>query len=358
MRCRLQFSSPCSPRWPLPFAIPGLPALRRKLLRRRIGAYLEAQTGLLPRTVIFAALLRSPPPPAPPHPAPHAPELDASERSSNSNSVASVDDSGPPSTSTSTSQAEGWTNRDSAVGAAQPPPDAAGHAARLRPAQWSETLLGTAEVRAAAHDRLSRRSCSVRLVQAVPLWWTARSHMLDHLLGGAAAAAAQVSFDRSTHSASLTLQPPRRAAYLCNMAVAGEWRRRGVGRHLIRAVEKVRRAQTRRLRHVAWRARPACVDPWRPPWLCTLWLQACEVACEDELYLHLRFQDQPAAKLYEAAGFDTAASDPWLVVLLGQDRKRLMRKRVPTEAAVGGASAGPASVQQQQHLEEEQRVRG
>jgi ribosomal protein S18 acetylase RimI-like enzyme len=49
----------------------------------------------------------------------------------------------------------------------------------------------------------------------------------------------EVSFDRSTHSTRLTLLPPSKCAYVTNMAVAPAWRRRGVGRQLLRALEQV-----------------------------------------------------------------------------------------------------------------------
>lgn len=42
----------------------------------------------------------------------------------------------------------------------------------------------------------------------------------------------------------------------------------------------------------------------------------------------MRQQDKPAAQLYLSTGFQEAASDNFLVLLLGQDMRRLMVKRV------------------------------
>jgi ribosomal protein S18 acetylase RimI-like enzyme len=50
---------------------------------------------------------------------------------------------------------------------------------------------------------------------------------------------AEISFDRATHSARLTLAPPANAGYVTNMAVAPAYRRRGVGRALLAALEQV-----------------------------------------------------------------------------------------------------------------------
>jgi GNAT superfamily N-acetyltransferase len=56
---------------------------------------------------------------------------------------------------------------------------------------------------------------------------------------------AEVSFDRSTHSTRLTLRPPTRCAYVTNMAVAPAWRRQGVGRQLLQALEQASCVQAR-----------------------------------------------------------------------------------------------------------------
>jgi ribosomal protein S18 acetylase RimI-like enzyme len=50
---------------------------------------------------------------------------------------------------------------------------------------------------------------------------------------------AEVSFDPSTRSSYLTLNPPVKCGYICNTAVVPEWRRRGVATHLMRALEDI-----------------------------------------------------------------------------------------------------------------------
>jgi GNAT superfamily N-acetyltransferase len=45
-----------------------------------------------------------------------------------------------------------------------------------------------------------------------------------------------------------------------------------------------------------------------------------------------RVQDQPAARLYARAGYEQVAADSFLVRLLAQDQRRLMRKRLPRPA--------------------------
>lgn len=96
------------------------------------------------------------------------------------------------------------------------------------------------------------------------------------------------------------------------MAVHSQARRRGFGKWLVRAAEDVVR----------------------------------EVG-EEDVYLHLRVQDKPAAALYAAMGFTAKAKDWLLVRLLGQDQRFLMHKRVErpgAAAAEGGVGAAAAAV--------------
>jgi GNAT superfamily N-acetyltransferase len=51
-------------------------------------------------------------------------------------------------------------------------------------------------------------------------------------------ATGEVSFDPSTRSQYLTLNPPAGCAYICNCAVDPAWRRRGVASALMRALEE------------------------------------------------------------------------------------------------------------------------
>ena len=87
--------------------------------------------------------------------------------------------------------------------------------------------------------------------------------------------------------------PPPKCAYLCNMAVHPEHRRRGIARLLLQSAEDL-----------------------------------AAIAQESEMYLHLRLIDQPAAQLYRRSGFMQRAQDNVLVQLLGQDRKFLMAKQL------------------------------
>jgi ribosomal protein S18 acetylase RimI-like enzyme len=104
--------------------------------------------------------------------------------------------------------------------------------------------------------------------------------------------AVEVSFTESTRSKEWTgLNPPPERPYLCNMAVAAETRRQGIGGLMLKAAEDL-------VQHVG----------------------------EDQLYLHLRFKDAPAAALYRKAGYTSAAQDSILVRLVGQDRRWLMKK--------------------------------
>lgn len=104
---------------------------------------------------------------------------------------------------------------------------------------------------------------------------------------------AEVSFHPSTRSSYLTLNPADDCAYLCNMAVAGPARRQGIALHLVRAAEEISRTAGR-----------------------------------TELCLHLRFIDEPAARLYHKAGFAPVDQDGWWVLLLGKQQRYLMQKQL------------------------------
>ena len=101
-----------------------------------------------------------------------------------------------------------------------------------------------------------------------------------------------MSFTESTRTKEWTgLNAPPERPYLCNMAVAEETRRQGIGVLMLEAAEDL-----------------------------------VQRVGEDELYLHLRFKDAPAAALYRKAGYTPSAQDSIFVRLVGQDRRWLMKK--------------------------------
>lgn len=65
---------------------------------------------------------------------------------------------------------------------------------------------------------------------------------------------------------------------------------------------------------------------------------------ENEVFLHLRVQDLPAAGLYSKSGFEEVAADTFLVRFIGLDQRRLMRKRLPKAPP----PQQPEAVQEQQ----------
>jgi ribosomal protein S18 acetylase RimI-like enzyme len=109
--------------------------------------------------------------------------------------------------------------------------------------------------------------------------------------------AVEVSFTESTRSKEWTgLNPPPERPYLCNMAVADNVRRQGIGGLLLKAAEEL-----------------------------------VQQVGEDQMYLHLRFKDAPAQALYRKAGYIPAAQDSIFVMLVGQDRRWLMKKILTEE---------------------------
>ena len=106
-------------------------------------------------------------------------------------------------------------------------------------------------------------------------------------------ATASLSFNRDTREEFPSLQPPDKAAYLCNMAVEPRFRRRGYARRMLAACEALAVA-----RHF------------------------------EEVYLHARLGDDPALQLYETNGYRTVDEDSWLVKLRGVTPRALLAKRV------------------------------
>ncbi|KAG6543977.1 hypothetical protein Mapa_014601 [Marchantia paleacea] len=87
--------------------------------------------------------------------------------------------------------------------------------------------------------------------------------------------------------------PPPGSPYLCNMAVSSAYRRRGIGRQLLKAAEEL----------------------------------AASKGCED-MYLHCRMVDMAPLNMYQGAGYQIVATDSILSLLSFQRRRYLMKKRI------------------------------
>jgi len=118
----------------------------------------------------------------------------------------------------------------------------------------------------------------------------------EHLQGALLVASLELSFSESTRSKEYTLNPPPERPYLCNLAVKEEWRGKGFASELLTAGEEL-----------------------------------VQLVGEDCIYLHLRLQDDAAAKLYSKAGYVAVDKDSVLVKLIGMDRRYLMRKDFKNE---------------------------
>eukprot|EP00873_Tetraselmis_striata_P033508 jgi/Tetstr1/453772/TSEL_040724.t1 len=105
--------------------------------------------------------------------------------------------------------------------------------------------------------------------------------------------AVPLSFRPATRSAHMTLNPPTKCAYLCNMAIDPSYRRQGFGTKLLDAAETF-----------------------------------VGLAGEDEIYLHVRLADEDAQALYLSAGYEILETDMWIARLFGVERRHLMRKKL------------------------------
>eukprot|EP00208_Stichococcus_sp_RCC1054_P006263 CAMPEP_0206140496 /NCGR_PEP_ID=MMETSP1473-20131121/9600_1 /ASSEMBLY_ACC=CAM_ASM_001109 /TAXON_ID=1461547 /ORGANISM="Stichococcus sp, Strain RCC1054" /LENGTH=451 /DNA_ID=CAMNT_0053534655 /DNA_START=441 /DNA_END=1796 /DNA_ORIENTATION=- len=104
----------------------------------------------------------------------------------------------------------------------------------------------------------------------------------------------EMAFTEGTRTRFLTLNPPKDSAYLGNMAVAPEFRRRGYGRILLGAAERLTR-----------------------------------LAAFPTIYLHLRFKDTGGAgELYRGAGYKEVKRDFWVLPLFGYSGRFLMAKDI------------------------------
>ncbi|KAF3792065.1 hypothetical protein EJ110_NYTH12449 [Nymphaea thermarum] len=108
----------------------------------------------------------------------------------------------------------------------------------------------------------------------------------------------EISFDRRGANANPpTPTPPKGSPYLCNMSVRKELRRRGIGRHLLKASEEL------------------------VPQLGA-----------SEIYLHCRLIDTAPLSMYSKAGYNVVRTDSILSLLSFQRRKHLMYKRLALPA--------------------------
>uniref|UniRef100_A0A7S1SUF7 N-acetyltransferase domain-containing protein n=1 Tax=Tetraselmis chuii TaxID=63592 RepID=A0A7S1SUF7_9CHLO len=101
----------------------------------------------------------------------------------------------------------------------------------------------------------------------------------------------ELSFRPATRSRYLTLNPPKRCAYLCNMAIDSNFRRQGYGTKLLHAGELF-----------------------------------AKMAGEEQIFLHVRLCDPEAQALYLNNGFEIVKTDNWFAPVLGVDRRHPMKK--------------------------------
>ncbi|XP_024369096.1 uncharacterized protein [Physcomitrium patens] len=103
----------------------------------------------------------------------------------------------------------------------------------------------------------------------------------------------EVSFSGAGHPDVPTPAPPPNSPYICNMAIKKEYRRRGLGREMLKAAENL----------------------------------ALSMGYED-MYLHVRLIDIAPLTMYKEAGYQVVSTDSLLSVLTFQRRRHLMRKRL------------------------------
>ncbi|KAG0614060.1 hypothetical protein M758_6G148400 [Ceratodon purpureus] len=103
----------------------------------------------------------------------------------------------------------------------------------------------------------------------------------------------ELSFSVAGHPDVPTPAPPPNSPYICNMAIKKEYRRRGLGRQMLKAAEEL----------------------------------ALSMGCED-MYLHVRIMDTAPLTMYREAGYQVVSTDSLLSVLTFQRRRHLMRKRL------------------------------
>lgn len=118
---------------------------------------------------------------------------------------------------------------------------------------------------------------------------------------GEMACTAEVSLDAvGAPGAPPTPTPPLDFPYICNMTVKTSFRRRGIGKQLLKACEDL----------------------------------VVKMDAKTRVYLHCRIIDQVPFNMYKKAGYDIVQTDSIFVWLSLQKRKHLMRKELP-QVSVG-----------------------
>ncbi|KAH7570239.1 hypothetical protein ACOSQ2_018593 [Xanthoceras sorbifolium] len=110
------------------------------------------------------------------------------------------------------------------------------------------------------------------------------------------AATVEVCFDkRGANASPPTPTSPKNSPYICNMTVQKQFRRRGIGWHLLKASEEI----------------------------------ISQMTSSKEVYLHCRIIDAAPFNMYTKAGYKIVKTDSILILLMLQRRKHLMCKNLP-----------------------------
>ncbi|KAL5725246.1 GCN5-related N-acetyltransferase 5 [Ranunculus cassubicifolius] len=106
----------------------------------------------------------------------------------------------------------------------------------------------------------------------------------------------EISFNkRGANSNPPTPTPPKDSPYICNMTVKKDYRRRGIGWHLLKACEEL----------------------------------ISQMSISRDVYLHCRMIDEAPFNMYTKAGYSIIKTDNFLILLTLQRRKHLMCKTLP-----------------------------
>ncbi|KAF8062040.1 hypothetical protein HT031_004300 [Scenedesmus sp. PABB004] len=298
----------------------------RRYVRRNIMAYLEQHAKLPPEAVVLTAELHRV---VPDGAEPDALMLGGALSELGGGSGRSKGSSSSSSSSSEGSSSSGGLQADQAEQAGFTSSRRNSHASSSSRSSTAEPTLGS---------RVSSALAQLASGLGLPAGDAPPpARTVAHLVG-----VAEVSFAASTRSTYLTLNPPARCAYLCNMAVDAGWRRRGVASTLIAAVEDVcclagAAAHTAAAHTAAAAAAPPGAarrrDGARPR-------RRAAPAGELDMFLHLRCKDDASAGgLYRKAGFAEHKRDWPVVALLGQEPRYLMRKQLLPARPLAGRVA-------------------